>query len=103
MIDRASAFQSRYGGWGPILRKLQADERPTPKEVASILRAAEITGMPEPVKNYIAGLLDGTVKLKRGHKKQDSFSVMATRVAVLERYGLEREKIAERRKDRTAS
>lgn len=86
------AFQKRYSGWAPIVRKLKAGKYPDRSELAETFRSMEIPEIPTMVRDHIAGLIDGTIKLPKGRKKQDSFRDIAENAAVQMRYQEELDK-----------
>ena len=52
--------------WGPIQDQLKRGEDPEISDIALALRGSQ--EIPHDVRCYIAGLLDGTIKRKRGRK-----------------------------------
>ena len=58
--------------WGPIQDQLKRGENPDLSEIATALRGSQ--EIPHDVRCYIAGLLDGTIKRKRGPKVDKSAS-----------------------------
>jgi len=88
-----SAFQKRYSGWAPIVRKLKAGKYPDHSELADTLRSMKVPQIPAIVRDHIAGLIDGSIKPPKGRKKQNSFTDIAHNAAVQMRYEEELEKI----------
>jgi hypothetical protein len=51
--------------WKAVAELIAAGENPAPEDIAEVLRGSE-ERIPKELREYIAGLLDGTVKRKRG-------------------------------------
>jgi hypothetical protein len=58
--------QALWGSWLLIADMLKQGKDPTPEYIAAVLRDPDCKLPPPEVRNYIAGLLDSTLKRKRG-------------------------------------
>lgn len=56
---------------GLLMRQLRRDERPEPTRVAEVIRNFE--GLPPDFREYAAGLIERTIKPKRGRKPENRF------------------------------
>jgi hypothetical protein len=80
------SFHERFAGWRAIEETLERGDHPEATDIAEKLRSRPIEGLPDLVRLHIAGLLDGSIRPKRGRKKQNRFRDAATNIAVEHRY-----------------